>query len=394
MGIRSKSEYLKDIRIRYKYATKSQKKIILDEVCATFTYNRKYAIRMLNTKETAGSDKQLAKRGRKRIYGDPMIVDVLTYIWTKANLPCAKRLKTILPIWLPHFDEYHIPEDVVDKLLAISPATIDRLMAPFRSKYTKRGLATTKPGAILKKRIPVKTNQWDETVRGFIEAHTVAHCGNTTEGQFVYTLNCVDIASGWTQQRAAWGKGQRGVLEAIRDIENHLPFPLKGFDSDNGSEFLNWHLLRYLEDRKRPVQFTRARAYQKNDNAHIENKNWTHIRQYIGYQRFQHHSLATQLNDIYTSEWNDFFNFFIPSVKLVKKHREGAKIIKVYDKPKTPVQRLLESEHIPHETKKQLKLKAKELNPFHLQKQMEKKIKKLLIDVNYHLQNNVENKAA
>ena len=394
MGIRSKSEYLKDIRIRYKYATKSQKKIILDEVCATFTYNRKYAIRMLNTKETAGSDKQLAKRGRKRIYGDPMIVDVLTYIWTKANLPCAKRLKTILPIWLPHFDEYHIPEDVVDKLLAISPATIDRLMAPFRSKYTKRGLATTKPGAILKKRIPVKTNQWDETVRGFIEADTVAHCGNTTEGQFVYTLNCVDIASGWTQQRAAWGKGQRGVLEAIRDIENHLPFPLKGFDSDNGSEFLNWHLLRYLEDRKRPVQFTRARAYQKNDNAHIENKNWTHIRQYIGYQRFQHHSLATQLNDIYTSEWNDFFNFFIPSVKLVKKHREGAKIIKVYDKPKTPVQRLLESEHIPHETKKQLKLKAKELNPFHLQKQMEKKIKKLLIDVNYHLQNNVENKAA
>lgn len=394
MGIRSKSEYLKDIRIRYKYATKSQKKIILDEVCATFTYNRKYAIRMLNTKETAGSDKQLAKRGRKRIYGDPMIVDVLTYIWTKANLPCAKRLKTILPIWLPHFDEYHIPEDVVDKLLAISPATIDRLMAPFRSKYTKRGLATTKPGAILKKRIPVKTNQWDETVPGFIEADTVAHCGNTTEGQFVYTLNCVDIASGWTQQRAAWGKGQRGVLEAIRDIENHLPFPLKGFDSDNGSEFLNWHLLRYLEDRKRPVQFTRARAYQKNDNAHIENKNWTHIRQYIGYQRFQHHSLATQLNDIYTSEWNDFFNFFIPSVKLVKKHREGAKIIKVYDKPKTPVQRLLESEHIPHETKKQLKLKAKELNPFHLQKQMEKKIKKLLIDVNYHLQNNVENKAA
>ena len=393
MGIRSKSEYLKDIRIRYKYATKLQKKTILDELCATFTYNRKYAIRLLNATETNGQ-KQLSKRGRKRIYDDPMIVDVLTHIWTRANLPCAKRLKTILPMWLPHFDEYHIPQDVLDKLLNISPATIDRLMAPFRSKYTKRGLATTKPGAILKKRIPVKTNQWDESVPGFIEADTVAHCGNTTEGQFVYTLNCVDLASGWTEQRAVWGKGQRGILEAIKNIEASLPFPLKGFDSDNGSEFLNWHLLRYLDDRKRPVQFTRARAYQKNDNAHIENKNWTHIRQYIGYQRFQHHALATQLNDIYISEWNDFFNFFIPSVKLVKKHREGAKIIKVYDKPKTPVQRLMESEHIPNETKKQLTRKAKGLNPFQLQKQIETKIKKLLVDVNYHLQNNLENKAA
>jgi hypothetical protein len=394
MGIHSKSEYLKDIRRRYKYATKTQKKIILDEFCATFNYNRKYAIRMLNAKEMAGSDKQLAKRGRKRIYDDPMIVDVLTVIWTKANLPCAKRLKAILPDWLPHFDQYHIPEDVLDKLLNISPATIDRLMAPFRSKYTKRGLATTKPGAILKKRIPVKTNQWDESVPGFIEADTVAHCGNTTEGQFVYTLNCVDLASGWTEQRAVWGKGQRGVLEAIKDIEANLPFPLKGFDSDNGSEFLNWHLLRYLDDRKRPVQFTRARAYQKNDNAHIENKNWTHIRQYIGYQRFQHQTLATQLNDIYISEWNHFFNFFIPSVKLIQKYRDGAKIVKVYDKPKTPVQRLLESEHITDETKKRLTRKAKELNPFQLQKQMEKNIKKLLVDVNYHLQNNVEKQAA
>jgi hypothetical protein len=338
--------------------------------------------------------KKTSKRGRRKTYDDPMILQVLTDIWVAGNLPCAKRLKAMLPNWVPHYEKYILSEDVKDKLRNISPATIDRLMAPYRSKYTKRGLATTKPGAILKKRIPIKTNQWDETVPGFIEADTVAHCGNSTEGQFVYTINCLDIASGWTQQRAVWGKGQRGVLQAIKDIENHLPFALKGFDSDNGSEFLNWHLVKYLDDRKRPVQFTRARAYHKNDNAHIENKNWTHIRQYIGYQRFAHQSLADQLNDIYTSEWKDFFNFFIPSVKLVQKHREGAKIIKVYDKPKTPFQRLLESEHISDHIKKQLTRKAKELNPFQLQKQIEKKIKKLLFDVNYHLQNNLENEAA
>ena len=394
MGVRCKIEYIKDIRIRYKYATKLQKMIILDEFCATFGYNRKYAIRLLNPRHQTNRSRQPLRRGRKKIYDDPMIVDVLTDIWTTANLPCAKRLKAILPEWLPHFEKYIIPEDIENKLLRISPATIDRLMGQFRSKYTKRGLATTKPGAILQKRIPVKTNQWDETVPGFIEADTVAHCGNTTEGQFVYSLNCVDIASEWTEQRAVWGKGQRGVLEAIKDIEANLPFPLKGFDTDNGSEFLNWHLVRYLDDRKRPVQFTRARAYHKNDNAHIENKNWTHIRQYIGYQRFQHHTLAKQLNEIYTSEWNDFFNFFIPSVKLISKKREGSKIIKVYDKPKTPVQRLLESENISTETKRRLSEKAETLNPFKLQKQMSLKIKKLSSDVNYYLQNKLDNKAA
>jgi hypothetical protein len=338
--------------------------------------------------------KKLSKRGRKKVYDDPMILQVIKDIWVAANLPCAKRLKTMLPNWLPHYDNYILSKDVKDKLLRISPATIDRLMDTFRNKYSKRGLSTTKPGSIIKKRIPVKTNQWDETIPGFIEADTVAHCGETTEGQYVHTINCVDIASGWTEQRAVWGKGQRGVLEAIKDIEENLPFPLRGFDSDNGSEFLNWHLVKYLDDRKQPVQFTRARAYHKNDNAHIENKNWTHVRQHIGYQRFQHQTLATQLNEIYTSEWNDFFNFFIPSVKLISKRREGAKIIKVYDKPKTPVQRLMESENISTETKKRLSKKAEQLNPFHLQKQMYRKIKKLLFDVNYHLQNNVENKAA
>lgn len=204
------------------------------------------------------------------------------------------------------------------------------LIAPARKKYQKRGLSTTKPGTLLKKRIPVKTNQWDEKRPGFIEADTVAHCGNSTAGMFAYTLNCVDIATGWIEQRAIWGKGEQGSVKAIESIEKAIPFPLQGFDCDNGAEFLNWHLARYLvnEQRKKPVQFTRARAYLKNDHAHLENKNWTHVRQYIGYQRFGQPEIVELLNRLYTSEWRLYFNYFIPSVKLIEKKRIGAKVIK------------------------------------------------------------------
>jgi len=199
-----------------------------------------------------------------------MIVNVLWDLWVTTNLPCSKRLKAIIPLWLPHFNKYILSEQVKQKLQRISPASIDRLIAPIRIKYNKRGKSTTKPGALLKKRIPIKTNQWDATISGFLEADTVAHCGNSVAGSFVYTINCVDIATGWTIQRAIWEKGEKGVVKAIADMENNLPFQIKGFDCDNGSEFLNWHLHKYLTNRKRPIQFTRSRAYHKNDNAHIE----------------------------------------------------------------------------------------------------------------------------
>lgn len=307
---------------------------------------------------------------------------MLTELWIKTNLPCAKRLKYIIPLWLPFYDKFIVSEKVKQKLLKISPATIDRLLAKTRSKYQKRGLATTKPGSILKKRIPIKTNQWNETIPGFIEADTVAHCGSSVAGMFVYSLNCLDLASGWTEQRAVWGKGERGVLNAIKNMESTIPFPFKGFDCDNGSEFLNWHLVRYLSERKKPVMFTRARAYHKNDNAHIENKNWTHIRQYLGYQRFENASLTEKLNNLYTNEWNKYFNFFMPSVKLIRKSRYGSKIIKTYDQPKTPYQRLLKSEHISQQTKHLLTQEFEQLNPFQLQKQMNRKIKQILKTVN------------
>ncbi len=372
-----KDEFVSSVRARYKVVSKAHKQSILDELCSTCDYHRKYAIRLLNS-QGCSKVSNLSKRGRKKEYDDPLILEVLHDVWVATNLPCAKRLKAIIPLWLPHYDKFIVSDKVQSKLNKISPATIDRLMVPTRSKFNKLGLATTKPGAIIKKHIPVKTNQWDETRPGFIEADTVAHCGNSTAGMFVYTVNCVDIATGWNEQRAVWGKGERGVREVLENIEQVLPFDIEGFDSDNGSEFLNWHLIRYFTDRKTPVQFTRSRPYHKNDNAHIENKNWTNIRQYLGYERFDRIELVEMLNELYTKEWSDYFNFFIPSVKLVEKQRVGSKIIKIHDLPQTPYQRIIDSEHITNDIKIELKEKVKNLNPFKLQKEMKNKIKRIL----------------
>jgi hypothetical protein len=288
-------------------------------------------------------------------------------------------LKTIIPEWLPGYIKTYGPisQKTAVALLRISPSSIDRMLKPVRAKYTKHGRATTKPGTLLRKQIPVKTNQWDESRPGFLEADTVAHCGISTEGIYANTVDCVDIATGWTEQRAVWGKNYQDVIDQIKDIEQSLPFPILGFDSDNGSEFLNHHLLRYLTDRKQPIQFTRSRAYKKDDNAHIEQKNWTHVRQWLGYDRLDSPEVVSLMNALYTSEWRLFLNFFCPSVKLLEKKRVASKTIKRYDKPKTPYRRVLESPAVAEESKRKLKELYKTLNPFDLRKTLEEKLKKI-----------------
>jgi hypothetical protein len=309
-----------------------------------------------------------------------MIKKVLTDIWVATNLPCSKRLKALLPLWLPHYKET-LPDLLYLQIMSISPASIDRMMKPDRDKFAKRGLSTTKPGSLLKKKIPVKTNQWDETQPGFVEVDSVAHCGTSMADMFAFTINCVDIATSWTEQRAVWGKGERGVLQSIENIENSLPFDIQGFDCDNGSEFLNWHLYRYFVQRDKPIKFTRSRPYRKNDNAHVEGKNWTHIRQYLGYERFDNIDIVRQLNELYTSEWRLYFNFFIPSAKLVEKNRVGSKISKKYDDPKTPFERIKDSPYIDAEIKDELQKQFDKLNPFELQKKMASRIKIIMKNV-------------
>lgn len=254
--------------------------------------------------------------------------------------------------------------DVINVLSKISPSTIDRLLKPARAKYKKRGRATTKPGTLLRKQIPIKTNQWDETRPGFLEADTVAHCGDTVAGMFVYTANFTDIATGWTEQRAVWGKGEAGVLAQIKDVEQHLPFALRGFDCDNGGEFINHHLIRYFSQRKEPISFTRSRSYHKDDNCHVEQKNWTHVRQWFGHHRLDNPKFVPLMNKLYRSEWRLYHNFFLPSVKLVEKKMVASKTIKRYDKPKTPYQKVIESPEIPNSVKHFLKEQFENLNPF------------------------------
>jgi hypothetical protein len=376
MSSRSKREYLEAIHQRYKKGSRQQKKLILDEFCAACGYHRKHAIRLLKKFRRFIKPKQ-KKKGRLPVYQAESIIVPLKRIWLTANLPCSKRLKAVIPLWLPGYAQQYgnLAEEVTKALQRISPSSIDRLLNPIRVKYKERGKSTTKPGTLLRKHIPVKTNQWDETRPGFLEADTVAHCGTSMAGMFAFTLDCVDIATGWTEQRAVWGKGETDVVAQIKDIENSLPFPLRGFDSDNGSEFLNHHLLKNFADRKQPVQFTRSRAYHKDDNAHIEQKNWTHVRQWLGYERFDNPEIVPALNELYKTEWRLFHNFFCPSVKLIEKQRFASKTIRRYDTPKTPYQRIMESPDITDEVKKRLSDLFATLNPFLLRKAMEKKLK-------------------
>jgi hypothetical protein len=380
MSNTSKREYLAAIRARYRRSGKKDKQRTLDEFCQTCGYNRKYAIRLLNAAEGESRKRRADRRGAPRKYHSANMMNFLKTLWRASNLACGKRLKAMIADWLPHYDGTLTSEER-QLLSTISAATIDRLLQPMRRTYCKLGLATTKPGSLLKKHIPIGTAQWDQTCPGFLEADTVAHCGTSMAGMFVFTVNCVDIATGWTEQRAVWGKGEHGVLRAIQDIERVLPFALRGFDCDNGSEFLNWHLMKYLTERPQHIQFTRSREYQKNDNAHVEGKNYTHIRQYLGYQRFDDLALVGQLNALYTTVWRLFFNFFIPSVKLIDKHRVGSKLIKIHDTPTTPYHRLLASSQVSDDVKHSLADLKATLNPFILQRTIKVSINTILTKV-------------
>ena len=378
MSPKSKQEYFEALHRHYKEASRKEKTIIIDECCAICGYHRKHAIRRFRGYKRFTKPKP-KKRGKPAVYNKDAIIKPLKQIWLTANLPCSKRLKAILPLWLPKYNEHfgQLTEEVNIALLAISPATIDRILKSVRIQYQKRGKSTTKPGTLLRKQIPINTNQWDESRPGFLEADTVAHCGDSLMGMFAYTIDFVDIATGWTEQRAVWGKGEKGVLEQIKDVERMLPFPLLGFDSDNGGEFLNYHLFRHFTQRKQPISFTRSRAYHKDDNAHIEQKNWTHVRQWLGYQRLDNPKVVPLMNNLYRNEWRYFHNFFLPSVKLMEKERIGSKTIKKHDMPKTPYQRIMESKHVNITIKLSLTKQLELLNPFELNNILQMKLKKI-----------------
>ena len=380
MSPRSKKEYLEAIFPRYKKAkSKEQKTTILNEFCKVCGYHRKHAIRILSKFKRFVNPKP-RKPGRPSVYNQPAILQALERIWLDSGMPCSKRFVALLPLWLPHYPG-GLDLNVFKTIKKISATSIDRVFKHTRKKHKRTNISTTRPGTLLRKQIPIKTNQWEEFRPGFLEADTVAHCGTSMAGDFAYTVDFVDIATGWTEQRAVFGKGETDVLQQIKDVEKSLPFPLRGFDSDNGGEFLNYHLLRHFTDnRKTPIQFTRSRAYKKDDNAHIEQKNFTHVRQYLGYKRFDNPKIVDLLNDLYKNEWRLYHNFFLPSVKLIDKERIRSKIIKKHDKPQTPHHRVLKADSfdVSNHAKHKLNQQYESLDPFFLRKIINRKIEKIL----------------
>lgn len=368
--------YLTKLSKRYKTAHKHEKGIILNELCEMSGFHKKHAIRLLNMPKKKKQQPRI-NIGRPSLYPAKLYLEPLKRIWLLSDQLCGKRLKMALPLWLPHYGvAYEVLDPAVyEGLLSMSPATIDRLLTSSRVKC-RRSMCGTKPGSILKKHIPIKTDQWDAEKPGFLEADTVAHCGTSLAGDFVWSLTMTDINSGWTEMRATWNKGAIGVVQQIHDIEVCLPFLILGFDCDNGSEFLNWHLMHYFSNEKDipRVQFTRSRPYHSDDNAHVEQKNWTHVRQLFGYERFDNHAVIAMMNDLYRNEISQLNNYFLPNFKLIAKQRVEAKIIKKHSKPATPYQRLMESKHITEAKKQELTEVYSQLNPFKLKKTIQKKL--------------------
>ena len=374
MSRTTRQELLEHYRRRYSGAGRRGKTKILNEFCGLAGYDRKHAIKLLNRK--SGIRKK--PPGPKRIYGDD-VVEVLKTIWMQTEQMCSKRLKEALPLWLPAYENHYgkIGAKTKKKVLQISASHMDRLLAPHRVDTSLWRRATPKPGTLLKKKIPVRCVPWDTDGPGFLEADTVAHCGGSMSGDFIWSLTNTDIFSGWTCLRATWNKGEHGVLSQVIDIEEELPFEILGFDVDNGSEFLNHHLHRHFRGRKKKVYLTRSRPYHKNDNAHVEQKNWTHVRQLLGYDRLDNPDLVDMINDLYRNEWEQFHNFFCPSAKLVEKRQVKGKYIKKYDDPRTPAQRLIDLKGFNGAAQKRLKKLQSALDPFELKEGIEKKLAKI-----------------
>jgi hypothetical protein len=305
----SKREYLQRIYPRYEQAEAKEKGRILDEFCANCDYHRKHAIRLLNG-PPPGQKRQRKRRGRTVTYG-ARVMSILKEVWETADYPWSAWLKALLPEWLPWIRQrFRLTPEMERQLLAISARTLDYRLRPYKRKLRRRLYGRTKPRTLLKHHIPLKTDHWDVQMPGFTEIDLVSHSGNSASGDFCYSLNLTDIFTGWTETRAVLGRGQEGVRQALEEIRQALPFPLRGIDSDNGAEFINEHLLRYC--RARAIQFTRGRPYKKDDNAHIEQKNWTHVRRILGYVRYDTEAAREATNDLYRHELRRFQNLFLP----------------------------------------------------------------------------------
>ena len=372
---------------RYRNGSKKVKRQILDEFCETTGYSRGYARFVLRNhgrqvwlrgkKVVVGDARQRQQRLKPRYY-DEQVVQALIKLWQLLNYLCGKRLVAIMPeliTKLEQFGELRLSASTKEKLLHISAASIDRLLQPERRKQQLRQRSHTKPGTLLKHQIPIRTfAEWDEARPGFAEIDLVAHDGGLALGDYCQTLDLTDVCTGWTETEAVPNKAQVWVFEAIQIIRGRLPFPLLGLDSDNGSEFVNKELLRYCQ--KERLTFTRARPYRKNDNCYVEQKNYSVVRQTVGYQRFDTAAELMVLKQLYAT-LRLYTNFFQPTMKLKSKERFGSRVKKSYHAPQTPYQRVLACAEVTAADKKKLQRQYRPLNPAALKRELDKQRKEL-----------------
>ncbi len=367
MTSQSKQEYLAKIKDRYRHAGKKGKTRILDEFCEVCAHSRKHAIKLLNR----DGRKKKNKPGRPSKYGVAEI-RVLESIWLTADRPCSKRLVEMLGMWLPYYEKHngYLEESTRKKLLEIRSRTLDRVLKPVRKKHGSRGISGTRHGSYLKNNIPIKIRHDDVTEPGYMQSDTVAHCGGSLEGNFAWSLTFTCIYSGWTVNGAVWNKGQYEVHKLLKKMEEDLPFLIKGFHSDNGGEFINHHLNSYYRDRKLPIEVTRGRVGHGNDNPHVEQKNYTHVRLLLGYQRIDDPELIQDINQLYEAA-NLLQNYFCASMRLTTKERRGSRYYRRHDDIATPYQRLMNSESLTEAHKTYLTEVKINLDPYRLRRQID-----------------------
>jgi hypothetical protein len=374
MARQSKREYWRSIHKRYRQGTRKEKTAMLEEFCRVCGYNRKYAIWLLSRPLSHGAASRAVTQ-RSVTYSKAGI-KVLAKVWEASGYLCSQRLKAAMAQWLPWIKKhFEVSEKLQKELLAISARQMERRLSPHKRTVRRRLYGTTRPGSLLKHMVPIKTDHWDVTLPGYLEIDLVSHSGPSAAGEFIYTLDCVDIATGWVERQAVMGKGQLGIVSALREIEQRLPFPLRGIDSDNGSEFINTHLFNFCQQRPKDssVQFTRSRPYKKDDNAHVEQKNWTHVRKLLGWERYDTLEALKMINQLYR-ELRIFQNLFQPSMKLSQKIRKGSRVIRHYDQPATPWERVFKSPVKMTQPIQVLKSALDNTDPFELSRRIDQQL--------------------
>jgi hypothetical protein len=374
MSQHSKRELIQRLQGRYLQANRQEKTRMLDEFVAVTGLHRKAAIRALRRQSQGNRE----YRGRRKTYTGS-VVAALSQIWRICGCLCGKRLQPILGDMvasLERHDELILDEETKALLLAVSPATIDRLLRPYKTSHP-RGQSTTKPGSLLKQQIPVRTfADWDENRAGFVEVDLVAHCGETVAGQFICSLTATDVATGWTECFSLPHRSQLAVYDALDQLRARLPFPLLGIDSDNDGVFINELMLKYCQAER--ITFTRCRPYKKNDQCFVEQKNWSIVRRTIGYHRYQSQAAHQMLAEIYEA-LHLFTNMFQPTFKLKYKKRTGAKVHKTYDTPQTPLRRILDAELLSADNSRHWQAAYRDTNPAQLRRNIDQKVKQLVM---------------